>query len=54
MIEGEKWIIGEPEEAFPDDRSFYDDDSPHLEFYEQALIDKEVIVIHSYPIVDEE
>lgn len=54
MIERHGWIADEPDEAYPIDRTAYETDATGREFYEQALIDKEVIVFHVFPLVDEE
>jgi len=53
-IEEQRWIVDDLEEAYPIDRSFYDDDPKHLPYFEKALTDGDVYVFHTYPIVDEE
>ncbi len=53
IITDDGWIVGEPDEAFQVDRSSYVDNPEGRELYEQALIDKEVCRIYTYPIVDE-
>lgn len=49
FIEDANWIVNEPEEACEVSRDFYEDDSPHLEYYERALIEKEIIVFLTSP-----
>ncbi len=51
-IADELWNIDKLEEAYPVDRSNYDEGVDGLEYYEQALIDREVFVFHRYPIDD--
>ncbi|HKQ49510.1 MAG TPA: hypothetical protein VJZ71_15670 [Phycisphaerae bacterium] len=53
LIRADGWIVGDPEYALADDRDSYEADSPHLQYYEQALIDKDVIVYHTYPVTEE-
>lgn len=48
-IGSEQWHVDDREEAYSIDRSDYRDDNPSLQYYEQALIDGEVFVFHSYP-----
>ena len=43
------WIVNEPEESCKVTRDFYEDDSPHLEYYNRALVEKEVIVFVTSP-----
>lgn len=42
------WQIIEQDEAYEVTEKDYLPGSPELEFYEQALIDKEVLVFHTY------
>lgn len=53
-IEAEGWIVGNPEEAHAVDRSTYANNPVGMEYFEQALTDKEVFVFNQYPVVDEE
>lgn len=48
------WIVDEPDEAYIITRDDYDDDSPGLPYFEQALIDKEVFVFHCCPVDEDE
>ncbi len=48
----QNWIVDEPEEAFEVTRSFYDKESSSLQYYDQAVVDKEVYVFHSFPVED--
>jgi hypothetical protein len=52
-IEEHKWNIEILAESYLDDRAYYDDDAPGLQYYEQALMDKEVFVFHRYPVEDQ-
>lgn len=47
------WQVLELEEAFTVTREDYSEDPNGLEYYEQALIDKQVFLIHTYPIEEE-
>lgn len=53
-IEEEGWIVDEPDEAYAVDAATYPPGGDGREYFEQALIDKEVFVFHMYPEVDEE
>jgi hypothetical protein len=53
-IEAEGWIVGEPDEAYSVDADTYPPGKDGREYFEQALIDKEVLVYHCYPAEDEE
>ena len=46
------WDIESLAEYYVNDRALYDDDSTGLQYFEQALIDGEVYVFHTYPIHD--
>jgi hypothetical protein len=48
-IASEEWQVSNREEAYPVDRSMYGDDNASLKYYEQAIIDREVFVFHTYP-----
>ncbi|PSR54089.1 hypothetical protein AHMF7605_11435 [Adhaeribacter arboris] len=52
-IEGMGWNVLELDEAFTITREDYSEDLNELEYYEQALIDKEVFLFHTYPIEEE-
>src|SRR5688572_28167365 len=54
MIEASGWIVGEPDEAYPVDSDTYPMGKDGREYFEQALIDKEVIVFHCYPAKDDD
>jgi hypothetical protein len=43
------WIVEELDEVSFVDRTDYADDDPDLEYFEQALIDGEVLVFHTWP-----
>jgi len=45
-----KWEIVEMDEAYEIKEEYYTEDSSGLEFYKQALIDKWVLVFHTYPM----
>ena len=49
MIEADGWIVGDADEAYAVDAGSYALDNPNREYFEQALIDREVIVFHRYP-----
>ncbi|HLW68216.1 MAG TPA: hypothetical protein VKS79_23065 [Gemmataceae bacterium] len=53
MISKEGWLIEKLEETAKVDRSSYDDNPEGLELYEQALVDKQVLVFSIYPINDQ-
>ena len=42
------WDIIERTEAIEVDENYYDKDTPKVEYYEQALIDKRVYVFYNY------
>ena len=48
------WIVGEFDEAYPVDEATYPPGSVGRSQFEQALLDREVFVFHTYPIVDQE
>ena len=49
MISQRQWQIYQHEDAYPISSSDYDSDPTGLKYYEQALIDQEVLVFHCYP-----
>src|SRR5713226_4071577 len=51
MISEARWQVVAIEERFPIDRSFYDVQSSGLQYFEQALLDKEVLVFDAYPAI---
>jgi hypothetical protein len=51
-IRSHDWENEEREEAYAIDRSAYENEPSGLEYYEQALIDAEVFVFHTYPADD--
>lgn len=53
-IEAEGWIVDEPDEAYWVDASTYHPGKDGREYFEQALIDKEVVVFHCFPEVDDD
>jgi hypothetical protein len=52
MIGQLRWIISEPDRACSVDREDYVHDPEGLEIFEQAIVDREVLVFDCYP--DEE
>ena len=54
LIRDDGWIVDEPDLAFEDDQTNYETDSPQLQYFEQVLTDREVLVFHTYPIIDGE
>ena len=48
-IRDANWLVNEPDEACEVSREFYEDDSPHLEYYERALTEKKVFVFVTSP-----
>jgi hypothetical protein len=51
-IESLKWGIVSLDMAYPKNISDYNNESEGKEFHEQALIDKEMYQIHTYPETD--
>ena len=51
-IREQLWTIDLMAECYEDNRALYDDDSDDLQYFEQAMIDGEVYVFHTYPIHD--
>lgn len=49
-IANQGWFVDDPDEAYVISREDYDDDSPGLQYFEQALIDRAVFVFHTCPI----
>ena len=49
-IEEENWTILDKEEAYEIQRSDYLENSNGLNYFDQALVDKLVLVFHTYPI----
>jgi|SRR5215831_1656667 hypothetical protein len=49
MIEEQGWSIVKASQMQPVDRAFYADGDEGLQYFEQALIDKEVLVFFAYP-----
>ena len=52
LIEAQGWIVGKPDEAYEVDESTYPPGKNGREYFQQALIDKQVLVFHVYPDVD--
>ena len=52
-IEKNHWNILELDDTRVVTKDDYIDDPHNREYFEQALIDKEVLVFHTYPIEDE-
>src|SRR5438876_922177 len=48
-IEEEGWRIACIEKAIQVDPSYYEDDSEGLQYFNQALIDKEVLIFNIFP-----
>lgn len=46
------WRINELCECYEDDRTLYDADADDLQYHDQAVIDGEVYVFHTYPSHD--
>lgn len=53
-IEEMKWRILDLDEAYTVTKEDYLEDTNELEYYEQALIDKQVYVFHTYPTEEKE
>src|SRR6266404_9474024 len=49
VIEAQGWKVLSFQDVFQVDRSFYQENPEGREYFEQALIDNEVFVFHSYP-----
>jgi hypothetical protein len=49
MISGLNWQIIDVEEAYELNREDINESSEGLKYFEQALVDKEVYVLHTYP-----
>jgi hypothetical protein len=49
MIEEYGWIVGDADEAYGVDADSYTHDNPDRQYFEQALIDREVFVFHRFP-----
>ena len=52
-IAGEGWIVNEPDEAYVVDESWYRPGAKGREYFEQALIDREVFVFYCFPDQEE-
>jgi hypothetical protein len=52
-IRSAEWIVDDANQAFADARERYEENSRNLIYFEQALIDGEVLVFHTYPIDDQ-
>jgi hypothetical protein len=52
-IEENGWIVGDPDEAYEVNAATYPPGKNGREFFQQALIDKEVFVYHTFPEVDD-
>ena len=50
MISEQGWVNITLDEGYEIDESHYKNKKDGLEYYRQALIDKEVLVFHTYPI----
>jgi hypothetical protein len=53
-LAAEGWIVGEHDEAYEVDESTYPPGKDGREYFQQALIDKEVFVFYTFPEVDGE
>ncbi|RIJ42485.1 hypothetical protein [Pontibacter oryzae] len=53
-IEEMNWNVLVLDEAYTITREDYLEDKNGLEYYEQALIDKQVYVFHTYPVKEKE
>jgi hypothetical protein len=53
-IVAQGWIVDEPDEAYVVDETNYPPGQDGREYFEQALIDREVFVFYTYPEVDGE
>jgi hypothetical protein len=49
MIEAHGWIVGDADEAYSVDADSYAPDNPNRQYFEQALLDREVFVFHQFP-----
>ena len=53
-IEEQGWIAGEPDEAYEVDETDYPPGQAGREYFQQALIDKWVLVFYTFPERDED
>jgi hypothetical protein len=53
-IEAQGWIVDEPDEAYEVDAATYPPGNQGREYFEQALIDKEVWAFHTFEEMDGE
>jgi hypothetical protein len=49
LVEGYGWRVESVDRCQATERAHYDTDSDDLEYFEQALIDGEVVVFHTWP-----
>ena len=52
MMDENGWAVLTLDEASSVTSSDYSEDDQQLEYYDQALIDDEVLVVYTYPLVD--
>ena len=53
LIAKDCWVADKLDDARKVTRSDYGDNPEGLKHFDQALIDREVLVFHTYPIIDE-
>jgi hypothetical protein len=54
MMDENGWTDVTLDESFTVDRSDYEGNEDQLEYFDQAVIDGEVLVVYTYPLVDKE
>lgn len=54
MLESNNWIVNELKESREVTEDYYEDESEGMEYFKQALIDGEVLVINSFPLETQE
>jgi hypothetical protein len=54
MMDENGWIDLTLDEVSTVNRSDYEDNEDELQYFDQALIDNEVLVVYTYPLVDKE
>ena len=52
FISQEGWVVGDFDEAYPVGDAAYPSGSIGRPRFEQALVDREVFLFHTYPVVD--
>jgi len=52
LIAQDGWVADKLDEARKVTSSYYGDNPEGRQYFDQALIDREVLVFHTYPIID--